>query len=123
MNSIKKQKTKAVNITPKHVIVGSVVWIAVWLFIIASFDLVGLLSCYFSVAGCTEGRGVANLIIRIPLIIGCFALAYGIGKKAEDKTASVIITVVVGALMAYLVSVPVLVFFYLLIRYVDNFLL
>jgi hypothetical protein len=95
----KKETTKDIS---NIVIIISLLWLIVALIVIVGFDLIGPLSSFFTPGGVgdTAGIGAATMTVRVPLILGSFTLAYGIGMKLENKMVAAIIALFLGSLIA-----------------------
>lgn len=101
------------------IIAISVIGMLVSLIVIIGFNVIGPLSSFFAVQGAGDSTGlpIANVIVKLPFILGGFLLAYGLGLRVKDKSLTIITTILGGALIAYIVSIPVLGYVYFFFNY------
>lgn len=85
--SVMSQTVKNTSNNPAStLIIASSLGLVLWLIVAVGFDLVRQLSPLLATGvGDSSGLVVANVVVRIPLILGSFALAYGVDLRLENR--------------------------------------
>ncbi|HET8884492.1 MAG TPA: hypothetical protein VFM68_03400 [Candidatus Saccharimonadales bacterium] len=101
------------------IIIVSILVVVGSLAVIVGFDMIDLLSAYFSKngAGYSSNFETALMVCRIPLILAAFFMAYGIGMKSKDKLITWLITLGLGVTFAIVLSVFVLGYINFILNY------
>lgn len=119
MATKQRAETTPVKDLANLIIILSVLWLIVSICAIAGLDLARPLSAFFSKEGMSYSASLtaAMMVVRLPVIVGSFALVYGLGLRTEDKGLALIVGIFFGAIFAFLMSFFVLGYVYFYFNY------